>query len=123
MVTYGSYYSIAFIFLPKDDDSDVNTLLTLDVSLIIGALVSIITYKYSREWAPVILSTFCAMLFSVLALKAFHIKEMQLKVAILVAVSYSFMVLSKKYNLLIVIITSSFFGSILLLVGIGSMQH
>jgi hypothetical protein len=109
--------------LPKDDDSDVNALLALDVSLILGALVAILTYKYSREWAPVILSTFCGMLFSVMALKAFRIEEMQLKVAILVGVSYSFLVLSKKYHLLIVIITSSFFGSILLLLGIGSMQR
>lgn len=123
MVTYGSYNSLAFVFLPKDDDSGVNTLLILDVALIMGAFVSIISYKYSREWAPVILSTFCGMLFSVLALKAFHIKMMQLKVAILVGVSYSFLILSKKYNLIIVIITSSFFGSILLLLGIGSMQQ
>ena len=73
--------------------------------------------------APVILTTFCGMLFSVMALKAFKVKSMPVEVAILVGVSYSFLILSKKYNLIIVIITSSFFGAILTLIGISSMQQ
>jgi hypothetical protein len=119
LLSSGASFLLFYNLLMKDDSPQGMVVGSIIASVLIGVVVSYLTYKFSKAWAVALIAAFGGFVLAALIIGLAGITNPVVEIALVVIGAAAGLLVGKKFNSFVRAVGTSLIGSFMIVRGIG----